>query len=242
MVSTERRKKSAKAGKEKAVAKGKAKTAKSKAGGKSVEEKKRKTAAAEERKKIKEEEARKEEISEQEVAVPEKEAVAEKTEAEVKEPEKKEKKKKEHKEKPIEKIKFHDVKRELSPEEKRLFRILTLKKKKKPSFLRPEMYKVKKLAAVWRRPRGIDSKQIEGKRGKGKLPGIGYGKPGALSGVDPSGYKPIIIRNKNEISKVNPKLEAAVLSSTIGRRKRNEIIKAANEKGVVILNPRKGEV
>ncbi|MEA3254509.1 MAG: 50S ribosomal protein L32e [Candidatus Altiarchaeota archaeon] len=116
------------------------------------------------------------------------------------------------------------------------------KRKKTPRFVRQELYKVKKLRDKWRKPRGIDSKKQEGKRGKGKLPGIGYKNPESVRGISPSGYYPVLIHNIREVEILNPEGEAAIISSTVGRRKRNEIIKSANKLKITILNPRKGEI
>ena len=48
--------------------------------------------------------------------------------------------------------------------------------------------------------------------------------------------------NKTELEKVNPEKEGAIIASAVGRKKRNDIIKTANELKVTILNPRKGEL
>ncbi|PKP54578.1 MAG: 50S ribosomal protein L32e [Candidatus Altiarchaeales archaeon HGW-Altiarchaeales-3] len=170
----------------------------------------------------------------------EKKEVAKKTEKEpLKEPKKVAKKEKPgHK---IEKITFYE-KRKLTGVEKRLFKVAGIQKKKKPKFARQELSFRKKLADVWRRPRGIDSKQQEEKRGKGKVPKIGYGHPNSVSGLHPTGYKPVMVHNVSEIEGIDHKVEAAIISATVGRKKRNEIILVANRKRIVILNPRKGEI
>lgn len=169
-------------------------------------------------------------------------------EAETKAEEKKEpakkKEKKPNKEKVIEKIKYtlKDSKA-VSDAPESLIKSASTKKKTKPRFMRAEYPKVsKKLEDVWRRPRGIDSKQHEGKRGKPRKPGIGYGKPSLLRSIHPSGYKPVLIRNKTDLKVIDPGTQAAVIASNIGRLKRNEIIRIANESKIVVLNPRKGEV
>lgn len=141
----------------------------------------------------------------------------------------------------IEKIKFHG-KKSLLPDERKNIHFIIAKKKKTPKFLREEMYKVKKLKDVWRRRRGLDSKKAEEKRGKGKSPKIGYKKSGSIAGISPSGYYPILVHNHGELQTLNPVREAAIIASAVGRRKRNEIIKMANDRKIMILNPRKGEI
>lgn len=158
-----------------------------------------------------------------------------------KEGERKVKTKKEKKEREIEKITFFE-RRKLEGEEKRLFKVSYKQKKKRPKFARQELTFRTRIDDVWRKPRGIDSKQAEEKRGKGCLPKVGYKSPNLVLGLHPTGYKPVTVHNVNDISKLDNKIEAAMISAAVGRKKRNEIIKTANEKKIVILNPRKGEI
>jgi large subunit ribosomal protein L32e len=167
-------------------------------------------------------------------AVAEKPAAKETEAVEVAEPSKKEstvKPKQKPKQKPVEKIEY-SAKREVP--ELRL-------RKKKPKFRRQEHFK-KRLDLVWRKPSGIDSKQHEGKRGKGKKPSVGYKNPEAIRGLHPLGYRPVLVHNVRELGLLNPQTEAAVIAAAVGRRKRNEVIKEANRLKITILNPRKGEI
>lgn len=141
--------------------------------------------------------------------------------------EKKKKKVKVKKSKPVEKIKYLGEPKE--------------KIKRKPSFKRQELSFRKKLDDVWRRPRGIDSKQLEGKRGKGAVPSIGYGSVKGGRGVHPTGLKPCLVENVSGLSALKPEVDGAVIAAQVGRRKRNEIIREANKQKIVVLNPRKGE-
>ncbi|MDD5111403.1 MAG: eL32 family ribosomal protein [Candidatus Altiarchaeota archaeon] len=132
---------------------------------------------------------------------------------------------------PVEKIQFH---------EKKGVPAKTLRKKK-PHFRRQEHSKIR-LKPVWRKAIGIDSKQHEGKRGKGKIPGIGYKNPGSLQYTHPLGYKSVLIHNVKELEKIKAQTEGAIIAAAVGRRKRNMIIAEANKLKITILNPRKGEV
>ncbi|MFH1126314.1 MAG: eL32 family ribosomal protein [Candidatus Altiarchaeota archaeon] len=138
--------------------------------------------------------------------------------------------KKKPKPKPVEKIKYY-TKKEVP--ELRL-------RKKKPKFRRQEHYK-KRLDLVWRKPIGIDSKQHEGKRGKGAMPTIGYKNPNSIQNIHPMGYRPVLVHNLKEIAIIDAKTHGAIIASAVGRRKRNEMIKEANRLQIVVLNPRKGE-
>ncbi len=85
----------------------------------------------------------------------------------------------------------------------------------------------------WRMPRGkdIDKKQLYGKK-----PDSGYRNAKAVRGIHPSGYKEIIVRNEKELMALNKDREAAMVSSAVGLKKKNSIVKKANELGVRILN------
>ncbi len=142
----------------------------------------------------------------------------------------------------IEKITNVKVKRKLEGEEKRLFKIAAHIRDKKPKFLRQQYGMVMRLKKVWRKPKGIDSKLKVEKRGQGHLVKIGYKKPESIRGIHPSGYWTVNIANPKELGNINKETHAAIIFSQVGRKKRNEIIKRANELNIVILNPRKGEI
>ena len=85
----------------------------------------------------------------------------------------------------------------------------------------------------WRFPRGIDlDKGIE----HGMQPRIGYRSQKEIRGVHPSGYKEVLVCNLNDLEKVNVKVQAVRFSATIGKKKKNELVKKANEMGAWILN------
>ncbi len=113
--------------------------------------------------------------------------------------------------------------------------------KSHPRFSRQELGRFAGLEDRWRRPRGIDSKKIEKKRGKGALPSIGYKKPVSEAQLH-YGFRAKRVFNTTELSQVDPKTEAAVIASCVGRRKRNQIIEEANKLKITILNPARGEV
>jgi len=144
-------------------------------------------------------------------------------------------------EKPIEKIKFFG-KKKLTPEEKTLMKLRYREKKAIPNFVRQEFYKLNRLKDVWRKPRGTDSKQRVREKAKPKVPKIGYKKCKKIRFLHPSGYFPVLVHNVQELRQINPEKEAAIIAACVGRKKRNEIIKEANELGITILNPRKGEI
>lgn len=85
----------------------------------------------------------------------------------------------------------------------------------------------------WRKPRSID---LDRGLQHGYRPKIGYRTEREIRGMHPSGYKEVRIENVSQLEKVDEKTQAIRIGATVGKRKRNEIVKVANEKGVWILN------
>jgi len=85
----------------------------------------------------------------------------------------------------------------------------------------------------WRKPRSID---LDRGLQHGFTPKIGYRNKKELRGIHPSGYNEIMVRNMADVEKINVKTEAIRISATVGKRKRNDIITKANEKGIWVLN------
>ncbi len=88
----------------------------------------------------------------------------------------------------------------------------------------------------WRKPRGIDSKQRKHVKAKGAHPKIGYSAPRTVRGLHPSGYEEVYVKNLDDLLKIDPERQAARLSATLGKRKRDMIIAKADELGIKILN------
>lgn len=104
--------------------------------------------------------------------------------------------------------------------------------KAKPKFKRQQP--LKKLKGSWRKPRGKHSKMRKGIKGKPSLVKIGYKKSRTTKAVP-------VVRNKTDVIELGTKKAASVLiSRTVGRKKRLEILKAAEEAGIEVLNKGRG--
>jgi hypothetical protein len=64
----------------------------------------------------------------------------------------------------------------------------------------------------------------------------GYKGPKDARGLHPSGYREVLVYNANEVSKVDPKSEAARIAHTVGKKKRAQIVAEAKKRKVFILN------
>lgn len=109
-------------------------------------------------------------------------------------------------------------------------------KKRKPKFMRQESHKKKKLATSWRKPKGMHSKLRRMLRGHRRVVQPGWGSPKEVKGTSKEGLKQNIVSNSNELSKLDSKIDGVIVSSSVGTKKKMEIIKKAKELGLKVLN------
>lgn len=109
--------------------------------------------------------------------------------------------------------------------------------RKLPKFRRWMSQVYKRIKPSWRRPRGWRSKIRLRKKGKFKMPSVSYGAPRELKYIHPSGYKEVLVYNVKDLEKINPEKEAIKIASTVGEKKRQKILKKAEELKIKILNP-----
>lgn len=119
-------------------------------------------------------------------------------------------------------------------ETRRLIRVRT--RHNKPAFKRRGLHRKAKLADVWRRPRGLQSKQRRQFRAKGALPRPGYGSPAAVRGMHPSGYAEVRVFTPSDLVDLNPETQAIRIAGSVGNRKRGAIQERALELGLKVLN------
>jgi large subunit ribosomal protein L32e len=110
---------------------------------------------------------------------------------------------------------------------------------KRPNFIRQESWRYDRLAENWRKPKGKDNKMRKQKSGMPAIVKVGYRGPRAARGLHPSGYRDNVIHNTAELSKLDPKNDAARIGHTVGEKKRREIVSKAVELGIKVLNPGK---
>ena len=115
-------------------------------------------------------------------------------------------------------------------------------KRKKPEFLRQNWFRFPKLGEKWRRPRGRHSKLRRHFKGKGFMPDPGYGSPKEVRGLHPSGLREVRVFNVKDLEGLDPNVHAVRIAAQVGMKKRIEIMKRAQERGLRVLNPVKVEV
>lgn len=108
-------------------------------------------------------------------------------------------------------------------------------KKKKPRFLRTDGHKLH-LPQTWRKPRGMHNKMRIGKKGHGVKVDSGYRSPKEVRYMHFSNLNQIMIYNFNDIKKLNPKTDAAIIASSIGAKKKIIILEECMKLNIKVLN------
>ncbi|HLC64943.1 MAG TPA: eL32 family ribosomal protein [Candidatus Nanoarchaeia archaeon] len=110
--------------------------------------------------------------------------------------------------------------------------------KKKPTFVRQDIHKRKCLKFAWRKPSGIDSKMRLGLKGHRKTPSPGYGSKREERGLLKGNLRGVLISSLQDLKGIDAKKSGAILSSTVGKRKKAEIVRECLSKNIKIINMR----
>lgn len=123
--------------------------------------------------------------------------------------------------------------------EKKLLEVRTQVKKRKPTFRRVQANQFAKLnnkGASWRKPKGMGNKVRRQRRGQAKMPKVGYGSPVAVKGLNKAGFEEVLVYNLADLESIDKKTQVAVIGSTVGGKKRIEILTKAQELKVEVAN------
>lgn len=112
-----------------------------------------------------------------------------------------------------------------------------MKERRKPKFWKQGANYLKRVKKRWRKPLGRDSKLRKNLKGKGKKPSVGYGSKRDKRYLHPSGFEDVLVRNLKDLESIDAKKQAARISSTVGKRKRNLMLEKAKKVGIKVLNP-----
>ena len=127
---------------------------------------------------------------------------------------------------------------ELTDHQKELLRKRKHLKQRTPHFLREEWFRYKRIPQNWRRPDGITSKMRINLKYRPSKVRVGFRGPKEIRGAHPSGFHEVLVHNIRELEEINPKKQAARISSTVGTKKRLALAKKAEELDIRILNMR----
>jgi large subunit ribosomal protein L32e len=124
-------------------------------------------------------------------------------------------------------------------EKKRLMNLKKKMSKKRPKFRRFESWRFVRIKDHWRKPKGIDNHMRLNLRGWPKVVNIGYGSPKAVRHLHPSGNNEVAVFNVGDLTIIDPETQVARIGGSVGIKKRINIIKEADLRGIRILNPGK---
>ena len=127
-------------------------------------------------------------------------------------------------------------KRELSYDQ-RLFRVAQAKKKRKPRFRHEQAHRWIRISDRWRKVRGIDSATREKRKGRIVMVSAGYRSPKSVRGLHPSGYEEAMVYRPADLDGLNPEIHAIRIASTVGLKKRQDILDKAEMDEFKVLNP-----
>ncbi|MDD1665961.1 MAG: 50S ribosomal protein L32e [Methanomicrobiales archaeon] len=117
-------------------------------------------------------------------------------------------------------------------------RLIRIRNGNRARFQRRGIHEKKRLAAVWRKPKGRHNKLRRQIKAKGPLPRPGYGSPAAVRGLHPSGLSDILVANEAMLAGLDPEVHAVRIAAGVGMKKKMEIQKKAMDAGLRVLNPR----
>ncbi len=120
---------------------------------------------------------------------------------------------------------------------RKLLKLRKRAKQKKPEFLRSESWRYSKMSESWRRPRGLDHKMRRKIKGWPPMVSTGYKGPKLARYLHPSGLREVLVHNVDELSTVDPSVQAARIAHTVGKKKRTLILAEAKKKKIAVLNP-----
>jgi len=112
----------------------------------------------------------------------------------------------------------------------------TKMKAHKPHFLVHDSHKRKEIRKRWRKPKGLHNKMRLGKKGYPIMVSMGWRSPKKVRGFHGSGFKVKIINSVSDLKGIDNKIEAIIISSSVGTKKRLLIIEESQKNSINILN------
>ncbi|BAA79304.1 50S ribosomal protein L32e [Aeropyrum pernix K1] len=88
----------------------------------------------------------------------------------------------------------------------------------------------------WRKPKGNDNKMRLQLKGYPPIVKVGYRTPKAIRGMHPSGLEPVIVSSAKDLERLSPERHIVYIASGVGLRKKQEIRRAALERGFRVAN------
>jgi large subunit ribosomal protein L32e len=125
--------------------------------------------------------------------------------------------------------------------DQRVLRIARQKKKHMPKFRHEQAHRWIRVSDNWRKVRGIDNATREKKKGRIAMVSSGYRTPRVVRDLHPSLFVEVRVHKPSDVDDLDPEVHAVRIASTVGARKRQEILVAADAKLLRVLNPGKSD-
>ena len=139
---------------------------------------------------------------------------------------------------PEERVHRARAKAKVSPELEHALQTRAVLNKHRPTVRRDQWFRYPKLSRTgWRKPRGARNKIAVDMVYRPRRPVVGYRGPALARGLHSSGFAEVMVHNPADLEGLDPATQAARIGGKVGARKRALILKAAEAKGVRILNP-----
>ena len=117
-----------------------------------------------------------------------------------------------------------------------LLKVRNERKSRKPTFNRDDSHKVGRVSTSWRRPKGHQAKLRLGLRSAGRHVSTGFRSPALVRGLSRNGLEPVLVATPSALNALDANTQGVLVSGKVGVRKRVEIVKAAQEKKLTLLN------
>ena len=117
----------------------------------------------------------------------------------------------------------------------KLLKVKQDKKSANPRFIRQDIHKKKRLAKLWRKPRGCDSKKRLMKNNR-LIVKPGYGTPKSLRKRDKSGKTIVQVTSVDDMVSLDPKEHTVILSKKTGLKNKIKLLNELIQKNFTIHN------
>ncbi|MFT4312781.1 MAG: eL32 family ribosomal protein [Candidatus Woesearchaeota archaeon] len=108
-------------------------------------------------------------------------------------------------------------------------------KSKRPTFIRSGATHIKRVSrSGYRKPKGVHNKVGNNKKGRRTTIKTGFGYPKITRNVRADGLNIKYVSSETDIAHIDPKTDIVILASSLGSRKRIEIVELLSKKSIKI--------
>ena len=116
-----------------------------------------------------------------------------------------------------------------------LLKVKQEKKSVNPRFIRQDIHKKKRLAKLWRKPRGCDSKKRLMKNNR-LIVKPGYGTPKILRKREKTGKEIVAVTSVNDLKSLGPKKHTIIVSKKLGLKNKLVLLNKLVEEKFTVHN------